>query len=378
MLAVPVAFAIRLIPAWHNETLLFIVVVIGIVPLAARMSCATEHLSERAGHGVGGLLNATFGNATELIISLIALSKGLIGIVKAAMIGSILGNILFMLGAAILAGGLRFHHLRFNETGTRVASTSLGLATIGLVIPTVFQWATERQPESWVSGATQHLSLVIAITLLATYALWLVFSLVTHTELFMRSQANEHELVTDAKCNAPWSTTKSLYILAVSTFLVAILGDFLADSVQTACENLGLTQVFVGVIVVAMVGNASESTAVVVAMKNKMDLSLNIAIGASLQIALFVIPVLVLSSSWLGHPMTLQFSLPEVIALALAVGIVILISGDGECNWVEGAQLIFVYVIIATLFYFLPASDEASAGQTTRESTPVFASPGLP
>lgn len=370
LLAVPAAFAMRFVPGWRQDTLLFVAAALGLIPLAAWMSCATEHLSDRAGCGVGGLLNATFSNAPELIISLIALSKGLTSFVKAAIIGSILGNILLMLGVAILAGGLRFHHLRFNQTGTRVAATSLGLATIGLIIPTVFHWATEQQ--RWSGGTAQRLSDVVAVTMLATYALWLIFSLVTHAELFKGVSCEE--LAADGPCKAPWPVARAIGVLAVTTVLVAALSEFLADSVQPACANMGLSQVFVGIIVVAILGNAGEATAVLVAMKNKMDLSLNIAIGSSLQIALFVTPVLVLASHPLGQPMTLQLSLPEIVALAVAVGIVMQISGDGECNWIEGAQLISAYVIIATLFYFLPAPAESS-GTKARQDWRAFIAP---
>jgi Ca2+:H+ antiporter len=352
LLAVPAAFLVHFVPTWRNETLLFFISGIAIVPLAAWLGRATEQLSERAGPGVGGLLNATLGNAPELILSLVALSKGLVVVVKASLTGSIIGNILFVLGTAILAGGMRFPHQRFNQTGTRIAATSLCLAVIGLIIPTIFHAATQHQPDNWSSRATQNLSGSVAVVLFATYLLWLVFSLITHRELFLGVDLGDGALRPAKKPD--WSLTKAMIVLAVAAIFIAAMSEFLSGSVETACKSLGLTQVFAGVVIVALIGNASEFTAVWAALRNQMDLSLSIAVGSSLQIALFMTPILIFSSYLFGFRMTLEFSLPEVAALSLAVGIVVLISGDGECNWFEGAQLLAVYLILAILFFFLP------------------------
>jgi Ca2+:H+ antiporter len=360
LIAVPLAFAIRFVPAWNNETVLFFVSGLAIIPLAGWMSRATENLGERTGYGIGGLLNATFGNAPELIIALMALSKGLISLVKASIIGSILGNILFILGLSMLAGGIRYPHLRFNQTGVRVAATSLSLATIGLIIPTVFHFSVEHQAGPWRPAAEQNLSLAIAAVLLATYVLWLSFSLITHKQLFLGQKPEE---TGPGEATLRWSLSKSILILALTTLGIAVMSEFLAGSVESTCQSLGLTDVFVGVIIISLIGNAGESAAIMVALKNKMDLSLSITIGSSLQIALFVMPLLVLASHLLGRPMTLEFSLPEIASLVLAVGIVVIISGDGECNWLEGAQLFSVYLIIAILFFFLPASPPGAAGR---------------
>ena len=352
LLAVPVAFSVHFFPAWKNETLLFFISGIALIPLAAWLGRATEHLSERAGPGIGGFLNATLGNAPELILSLVALSKGLIVVVKASITGSIIGNILLVLGTAILAGGTRFPHQRFNQTGTRIAATSLSLAVIGLIIPTIFHAATDRQPGYWSSRATQNLSLAVAVVLFVTYILWLVFSLITHRDLFMGTDPGDVALNQAKK--SPWPVTKAVLALAIAAIFIAVMSEFLSSSVESTCKSLGLTEVFAGVIIVAIIGNASESTAVLAALKNQMDLSLSIAVGSSLQIALFITPVLIFASYLFGLRMTLEFSIPEVAALSLAVGIVVLISGDGECNWFEGAQLLAVYLIIAVLFFFLP------------------------
>lgn len=290
LLAVPAAFAIRYVPTWNSETLLFIITGLAIIPLAGWMGRATEHLGARAGHGIGGLLNATFGNAAELIIALVALSHGLIGVVKASITGSIIGNILLVLGASILAGGLRFPRQTFNQTAARISATSLSLAAIGLIIPTIFHLAADRQPGGWSPQAEQNLSMAIAAVLFVTYILWLVFMLITHRELFVGQGSGKDGDQEDAA----WSVSKAITILTLATMLVAFMSEFLVGSVEAARESLGLTEVFVGVIVVAIIGNAAEhSTAVLAALKNKMDLSLGIAIGSSLQIALFVTPVLI-------------------------------------------------------------------------------------
>ena len=374
LLAAPAALAIKFVPGWQNDTLLFAIAALAVIPLAGWLGRATEQLAERAGPGVGGLLNATFGNAAELIIGLLALSHGLIGVVKASITGSIIGNILLVLGASMLAGGFRFSRQRFNQTAARVSSTSLTLAAIGLIIPTIFHLAADQQPGGWSPQAEQRLSVAIAAVLFVTYLLSLVFSLVTHKDLFAgdapaAGQSTGHRAPT-------WSVTKSLIVLTVSTVLVAIMSELLVGSVESARQGLGLTEVFVGVIVVAIIGNAAEhSTAISVALKNKMDLSLGIAIGSSLQIALFVTPALVFASYLFGRPMNLEFSFPEIAAVVLSVWIVGEISGDGECNWLEGAQLLSVYVIIAILFFFLPEPSHVTRPVTTQGVTGAVSAP---
>jgi Ca2+:H+ antiporter len=359
LLAVPAAVAIRYVPGWRNETLLFIVTGLAIIPLAGWMGQSTGHLSARAGPGIGGLLNATFGNAAELIIALMALNKGLIGVVKSSITGSIIGNILLVVGASMLAGGMRFTRQTFNKTAARTAATSLSLAAIGLIVPTIFHISADQRPEGWSPQGERSLSLAIAVVLFVTYILWLVFSLVTHKELFSGpDESGEKEA-------ASWPLSKAVTILAMATMLIAFMSEFLVGSVEAARESLGLTEVFVGVIIVAIIGNAAEhSTAVMYALKNKMDLSLGIAIGSSLQIALFVTPVLIFASYLFDRPMSLEFSLPETASVALAVWLVVEISGDGECNWLEGVQLLSVYFIIGILFYFLPEPVHVQKGRS--------------
>lgn len=350
LIAVPAAIAFRYVPAWRNEALLFIVAAIGIVPLAGWMGRATEQLAARAGSGVGGFLNATFGNAAELIIALAALSKGLTGVVKASITGSIIGNLLLVLGASILAGGLRHPKQTFNQTAARVSATSLGLAAIALLVPTIFHTAAAEHSVGWTAAVEARLSVAIVLVLFFTYLLSLLFHLVTHREIF------EPSVVAGEIVEGQWPLWQSITALATATALVAWLSEFLVGSIEGARHALGLTEVFVGVVVIAFVGNAAEhSTAVWSAWKNKMDLSLGIATGSSLQMALFVTPVLVLASYAFGTPMNLEFSLPEIASIIFSIWIVGKISGDGESNWFEGVQLLVLYVIIGLLFYFLPA-----------------------
>ncbi|MBI4465872.1 MAG: calcium/proton exchanger [Acidobacteria bacterium] len=320
---------------------------LAIIPLAGLMGKATEHLAEQMGEGIGGLLNATFGNAAELIIALMALRAGLHEVVKASLTGSIIGNLLLVLGLAVLLGGLRTETLRFNRTAASMSSTLLALAAIGLLVPAIYHGvATGVAPLH-----EQELSFEIAAVLFVTYVLSLAFTLRTHRHLYVSGEPEaDHAIGTHG-----WSRKKSALVLLGATALVALMSELLVGSVEHAAKSLGMTEVFVGVILVAIIGNAAEhSTAVLVARKNKMDLALNIAIGSSLQIALFVAPVLVFASYFIGRPMNLLFSTFEVVAVALAVLVVNLIASDGESNWMEGVQLLAVYVILAMAFYFLP------------------------
>jgi len=346
---VPAAFCLRYIPHLGNGTWLFVVSALAIIPLAGWMGEATEQLSHRLGEGVGGLLNASFGNAAELIIALIALKAGLIDVVKASITGSIIGNLLLVLGLSIFSGGLRFKQQRFNKTAARASCTALILSAAALVIPSVFHYSANKIGD-WTAEAEQNLSLAIATVLILTYGAMLIFSLVTHKTLYLGGEVKKH--VHDEE---PWSIAKSVVVLLAATILVAWVSEFLVGAVEEARTTLGVTEVFVGVIIVAVVGNAAEhSTAVTMALKNKMDLSLNIAIGSSLQIALFVTPVLVFASYFFTQQLNLEFTLPEIVAVVIAAFAADQISGDGESHWFEGVQLLALYLILAILFFFLP------------------------
>lgn len=367
LIFVPIAIALRFVPALENPTALFICSCLAIIPLAGVMGKATEHLAEHLGQGIGGLLNATFGNAAELIIALFALSKGLDGVVKASITGSIIGNLLLVLGLSLIAGGAKFKIQKFDRTAASTSSTALTLAAIALLIPTIFHLVAAQVPVAaggWTPLKEQNLSLAIAIVLIITYGFTLFFSLVTHKELFggeaMQGCAQEvgHE---EEASGDHWSKGKSILVLLIATAFVALISEFLVGAVEAARGALGFTEVFVGVIVVAIIGNAAEhSSAVLMAMRDKMDLTLGIALGSSLQIALFVAPVLIFASYLFGKPVNLEFTVPEVVAVIASILIVQQICSDGESNWVEGVQLLSVYAILGILFYFLPDAHHAA------------------
>jgi Ca2+:H+ antiporter len=346
--------------AMHASPLVvFLLASLAIVPLAGAMGEATERIASRLGAGVGGLLNATFGNAAELIIALAALRQGLDAVVKASLTGSILGNALLVLGASILAGGLKRERQTFDRSAAAAGSTLLALAAIGLVVPALFHSVAETAVrDRMLSGAREialerSLSLEIAVVLFVAYGLSLLFSLRTHRHLYAgQSGEGAH----GAEADPPAKPTRAIATLLVATALVAWMSEILVGAVAEASHALGLTEVFVGVIVVAVIGNAAEhSTAIQAAWKNQMDLAMNIAIGSSIQIALFVAPVLVFASYLMpGGPMDLRFTTFEVLSVAIAVGVVTLVAQDGESNWLEGALMLAVYAVLGLAFFFLP------------------------
>lgn len=340
---VPLAIASHFL---FHGTATFVICALALIPLARLMGEATEAISEHAGAAVGGLLNATFGNAAELILSLVALRAGEVEVVKASLTGSILGNILLVLGGSVIAGGLKRTHQTFNVTGVLSSAAMMFLALTGMVVPDLFHIARGEAaaPVLW------PLSVATAVVLLAIYALSLVFSLKTHAFLYTPAEGGE------AGHGGPvWSVRRSLLTLVLATVVTAVIAEFLVGALEEAISDFGLTRTFVGVIVIAIIGNAAEhSTAILTAMKDKIDISFNIAFESSKQIALFVAPVLVLCSGMLGHPMTLEFSYLEVVGVALAVGGATLIAIDGESNWLEGVMLVGVYAILAVAFFFVP------------------------
>lgn len=347
LLAMPVAFVLEGLHA--GGLWIFVASGVAIIPLAGLMGRATENLAEAMGPSVGGLLNATFGNAAELIIALLALAKGETELVKASITGSIIGNILLVLGLAILAGG--FYHARqtFNRTAASLGATLLGLASIALIIPAVHLFLLQAKGRV-ADESLLYLSEEIAGLLAFMYLLSLLFTLRTHQHLFAGPECGPAE-----RHEPEWSRTTSLVVLLAATAGVAVMSEFLVGSVNAAAGALGMNKVFIGVIVVAVIGNAAEhSTAVLVAMKNKMDLAVTIAIGSSIQIALFVAPVLVFAALALGTPIDLHFSELEVVAVTVSIFVVHMIAQDGETHWMEGALLLAVYAILALAFYHLP------------------------
>jgi Ca2+:H+ antiporter len=321
---------------------------LAIVPLAKWMGTATEELTFHVGPGIGGLLNATFGNAAELIIAFFALRAGLVEVVKASITGSIIGNILFVLGLALLLGGLRREKQQFNRTAAGVNASQLTLAVIGLTIPAVFYFTLGgRVPEDRRDFLEFELSLIVAGLLILSYVLGLVFSLRTHKHLY----SGEDE---EAMHGAAWSVRTSLLVLVAATTGVALMSETLVHSLEDATAQLGWSELFIGVILIPVIGNAAEHlTAVTVAMKDKMDLSLGIAIGSSTQIALFVAPVLVFLSLTAPEHLNLLFTSFELAVIGLAVLIVNIISADGESNWYEGVQLLIAYAVVAVAFFLL-------------------------
>jgi Ca2+:H+ antiporter len=323
---------------------------LAILPLAGWMGKATEQLAERTGEGIGGLLNATFGNAAELIIALVALRGGLHDVVKASLAGSIVGNILLVLGAAMLAGGLGRVEQHYNPAGARSQATMLTLAAIALIVPAAYRAIAGESSGPAVSSISVWMSLI----LLGVYAANLIFSLVTHRALFAgEEQGDLHE-----DHSAGWSVGRALLVLGGATALIAWMSEILVGALVPATAALGLNDAFVGVFVVATLGNAAEhSTAVFAAMKNRMDLALSIAIGSSVQVALFVAPLLVLLSYVIGpKPMDMAFSGGLVLMIMLSVWITGQVAGDGRSDWLRGVQLLAVYLILALVYLFVPGS----------------------
>ena len=343
---VPVSIALRFLGA--PDLVVFAAAGLAIIPLAHFMGTATEELGKHAGPGLGGLLNATFGNATELIIALAALSSGLVGVVKASITGSIIGNILLVLGISMLTGGIRHRTQRFNRAAAGLQVTMLTLAVIGLVMPELYNLFVFGTGTPAPTSQVESMSLLIAAILLVAYLAGLVFSLHTHRDVFNPVTAREDP--------PRWSVRLALGVLVGATALVAVESEILVSALEGAIAQVGITELFAGVVVVAVIGNAAEhGAAVLMAWRNKMDLSVGICTSSSTQIALFVAPVHVFASFLMGPArMTLGFEPFELVAIALSVAVLSLIANDGESNWYEGALLVMVYAIVAVGFFFHP------------------------
>jgi len=341
---VPVVFAAeKLKPETH--TLLFVLSVLAIVPLAALLSHATESVAAKTGDSVGGLLNATLGNLTELVIALTALSAGQYMLVKSSIAGAIVANTLFMLGASFFLGGLKYHVQEYNRVSARVQAGLLFLATIALLIPSAVS-----QSDSVVgAGFTQKLSLGLAVLLIVAYGLGMLFSLKTHRELFANSEHAEES-------ETPWPIGLAVATLVSVTVLVALVSEVFVESVQKAAEAFGMTPAFVGFIVVALVGGAAEmASAFSGARKNRLDLSVGIALGSASQIALFVAPALVLVSYFIGPtPMDLQFWPGAVVMILIATLTASLVTNSGRSAWFVGVLVLMVYLVFAMTLYILP------------------------
>ncbi|MBQ6631503.1 MAG: calcium/proton exchanger [Romboutsia sp.] len=338
---IPISFIAKFMNA--SGTIMFLLACLSIIPLAGLIGEGTEEISFYSGPKIGGFLNGTFGNATELIISFFALKEGLFEVVKSSIAGAVIGNILLVVGASMLFGGLKYKTQKFNQKVSEVSSTMLLFAVLGLCIPALF---THTVDTKLLNTRYEGLSIFVAVVMIIIYALSLFFSFSTHKHIYNN---NDEEHGGTPK----WSLKKAILVLVLSTIFIAIESEFLVNGIEPLTEKLGWSQFFVGIILIPIIGNAAEhTTAIVMARKDKMDVALEIAIGSSLQIILFVAPVLIFISLFF-KPMSIVFNQFELIALIASVIIANRVSHDGESNWLEGVQLLAVYLIIAASFFII-------------------------
>jgi Ca2+:H+ antiporter len=346
---IPVSLALEhFLPGAH--ALIFFSAALAIIPIARLISESTENLSHYTGQSIGGLLNATFGNFPEFIIILMALRAGLHDMILAALIGGILANLLLALGASFFVGGLKHHTQNFNAVSSRVYSSMMFIAVISMVVPSSFSrmfGGTDVLREEYL------LNIGLSVVLLFTYVLYLVFMIKTHPDFFKSSESENQE----EEIEKHWSIKRSVISLIVASLLAAWMSEILVGSAEETGKALGMTTTFIGLIILAIVGGAAESlSAISMASKNKLDLTLSIALGSCIQIALLIAPLAVLLSYFIGpQPMNLTFGRVELGTLFLAVMMGILVATDGKSNWYKGVQLIVIYLIIAILFYFMPS-----------------------
>ncbi len=347
LIFVPAALVAEL--AGGAPLLIFVLSALAILPLSTMLGDATEHLATHTGPTVGGLLNATLGNLAELIIAVVALRAGLIDLVKASITGSIIGNLLLVLGAAQLVGGLKYKVQKFSPHLAGMNAALLIIAAVGLIVPALFHGA---HPDP-ARVATVRMSEFVAVLLIAGYGLSLLYSMGTHRAAFAES-AHEAAHTADGEEGAPgWSLARSIVTLIVVAVAIAFMSELLVGATQESIHTLGLSELFVGIIVVPIIGNAAEhSAAIIMAARNRMDLAVGIAVGSSVQVALLVAPLLVFAGLLFGQPMDLAFTTFEVASVALAVWIGAAIVFDAESNWLEGALLLAVYAILAVAFFF--------------------------
>lgn len=340
LIFIPISIIAKFMGA--SGTILFILSCLSIIPLAALMGEGTEEISFYTGPKIGGFLNGTFGNATELIISIFALKQGLFEVVKSSIAGAVIGNILLVIGASMFAGGLKYKTQKFHIKVTEMTSSMLLFAVIGLCIPAIFTHTISPQ---LLNTRYEALSVVVAVIMILIYILSLFFTFSTHKEIYFVAPEQEG--------SAKWSLKKAISILVIATVFIAIESEFLVSGIESITKTLGWSEFFVGIILIPIIGNAAEhSTAIVMARKDKMDVALEIAMGSSLQVILFVAPILIFISLFFT-PMSIVFNVFELVSLIASVVIANQVSQDGECNWLEGIQLMSVYVIIAASFFIL-------------------------
>ena len=344
---------VSLVLEWMHvpAPVLFFSAALSILPIARLIVLSTEQIATRTGDAIGGLLNATFGNAPELIISLVALRAGLFDMVRASLVGAVLANLMLATGVAFLLGGLRYHTQEYNARAARMYSSMMLISVVSLAVPSAFNRVFS--PEGTLH-AEKLINVGTAIVLLAAYALYLVFLLKTHPDEFQSATVTEAE---HGEHGPQWSVGRALGTLLGASVLAAFMSEILVGAAEGTGKALGMSDVFIGIVFLAVIGGAAESgSAIAMARRNKLDLTVGIAMGSSIQIALFVAPILVLLSAFVApRPLELSFSRPEIGTLFLAVLISAIVSGDGRSNWYKGVQLTLVYAMIAILFYFLPS-----------------------
>ncbi|MBE6072806.1 MAG: calcium/proton exchanger [Clostridium butyricum] len=341
LIFIPISFIAKFMNV--SGSIMFVLSCLSIIPLAGLMGEGTEEISFYSGPKIGGFLNGTFGNATELIISIFALKEGMFEVVKSSIAGAVIGNILLVIGASMFAGGLKYKTQKFNAKVSDITSSMLLFAVIGLCIPALF---THSVKPELLNSRYEGLSIFVGIIMIIIYIINLYFSFSSHKHIYTQPENNSEH-------NAKWSLKKSITILIIATIILAIESEFLVGGIEDITRSLNLSEFFVGIILIPIIGNAAEhSTAVMMALKDKMDVSLEIAIGSSLQIILFVAPVLIFISL-LFKPMSIIFNEFELIALIASVVIANRVSHDGESNYLEGIQLMAVYLIIAASFFIV-------------------------
>src|SRR5918994_184815 len=355
---VPISVILDLVHADH--IIIFIIAVIALIPLAKLIGDSTEHLSTHYGSTLGSLLNVTFGNAAEIIIAVVAINAGLIDLVKASITGAILGNIMLIFGLSMIAGGIRKKEQLFSRENAGLQSTMIFLAIIGLAIPTVVSSTILKPAEIENQLKIQFLSDALAIILLSVYIAGIIFTFFTHKHLFvtpqMEEENNNHNIATTTTTTTTkhWGKKRAFFMLAISMVGVVIVSEILVGSIEETSKQFGFGELFVGAIIIGIVCNAAEhSSAIILARKGKTDLSIGLAAGSGTQIALFVVPLLVIFGIILNQPFTLEFTIYELVTLFLAAIILNLIAHDGRSNWFEGVMLTAVYIIIAMGFYFI-------------------------
>jgi Ca2+:H+ antiporter len=353
---IPISFGLACVPGLHNELALFATSLLGMMVVSAWIGDATEQLANRIGPTWGGMLNAAFGNLPELIFGLIAIGKGLGPLVKAAWTGAVISNLLVVIGSAMVAGGIRHGNLKFQVERANDASASMLIAAVAVLLPSIYAQARDiMSTQAKSSNFVEDISLWISALLLVAYVAGIIRTVLASKQEDIERDKENAKASEPGEDGDAWSVQFAGGVLGVASFLIALLSDYVSDSVDAVKSNLGWTDLFIGVIVIALIGNmAALFSAVKMARKNQMDLSFEIGMSAGAQISLLVVPMLVIASRWLGHPVDAQFSIPEVASIFGTILITTQIAQDGRANWLNGVQMLILYAMIAVMFFYLP------------------------